>query len=317
MLADRDVARFHRWRRRIRRPQRTQDLAARPHQRDPAIVTTETPPPHPGDLAECAKFIQQPRLIAGDPRRQDVPLQDRRRDREPGQMVHDLRETLERRGPAQRGTHRPDRCHTLPLGQEAPQRGRIDRLDFPPQPGQRATTQQPENLRIAPFPFRATRSELATQQGTGRQQPLKRVTDDPDREPPTHGRLRRQERPMCACVAREQAVEGAGGRPEERGRDPDGRRDPNAIAVARDVLDGDPPLIPRDPCPDRASGGPQLVQPRFRDRGPALGPCRDLRPGEIAQPSQQVVDTVERGRLPIVGQRLEAELEVRQRVRVE
>ena len=49
----------------------------------------------------------------------------------------------------------------------------------------------------------------------------------------------------------------------------------------------------------------------------ALGPGRHLGGRQVAEPAQQVVDAVERRRLPVVGQRLEAQLEVGQRVRVE
>ncbi len=52
VLADRDVARLGRWLHSIGRAGRLEDLATRPDERDPAVVSTKTPPPHPGDLAQ-------------------------------------------------------------------------------------------------------------------------------------------------------------------------------------------------------------------------------------------------------------------------
>ena len=115
----------------------------------------------------------------------------------------------------------------------------------------------------------------------------------------------------------EQAVEGAGHGTEEGGRHADGRRDPDPVAVARDVLDGDPALLAGDPGPDGPPARRQLRQPGVGGRGSALGPGRDLGRAQVAEPTEQVVDAVERGRLPVVRQRLQAELEVGQGVGVE
>ena len=122
---------------------------------------------------------------------------------------------------------------------------------------------------------------------------------------------------MCPRVPGEQAVERAGRRAEERGRDPDRRRDPDAVAIARDVLDGDPALVTGDPRPDRAPRRLELLEPRPRDRGTALGPGGDLLGGQVAEAAQQIVDAVERGRAPIVGQRLETQLQVGQGIGIE
>ncbi len=81
---------------------------------------------------------------------------------------------------------------------------------------------------------------------------------------------------MGPGVAREQPVERGDRRAEERGRDPDRRRDPDAIAIARDVLDREPAVVARDPRPDRAAGTLQFGQPRTGGRGAALGPGGDL-----------------------------------------
>ena len=90
----------------VRRPGRSQDLATGTDECDPAVVATEAPPPHPGHLAESAQLIEQSRLVAGDPGGQDVAFQDRGRDREPGELVDDLGEALDRSVAAGEGATR-------------------------------------------------------------------------------------------------------------------------------------------------------------------------------------------------------------------
>ncbi len=122
---------------------------------------------------------------------------------------------------------------------------------------------------------------------------------------------------MAPCPPREQAVEGAGRRAQERRRNADRWRDPDAIAVAGHVLDRDPAVIAGDPGADGPACRRQLVEPWPGDRRATLGPSRDLGGRQVAQPPEQVVDAVDRRRPPVVGQRLDAQLEVGQRVRVE
>ena len=55
---------------------RPEDLAAGAIQRDPAIVATETPAADPGDLAHRPQLVEEPRLVARDPRGQHVALED-------------------------------------------------------------------------------------------------------------------------------------------------------------------------------------------------------------------------------------------------
>ncbi len=171
----------------VGRPGRPQDLAARPDEDDPAVVAAEAPPPHPGDLAERAELVEQPRLVAGDPRRQDVALEDGRRDRQPGQLVDDLGQPLEGGAAAQR---RPGRAADRPARRPAsragtaPSAGRVDRLDLAPQARQRATAEQAQDLRVAPLALGAARPELAAQERARREQPLERVLDDADRQAP-------------------------------------------------------------------------------------------------------------------------------------
>src|SRR5262245_40706269 len=61
-------------------------------ERDPTVVATERPASDPGHLAERTQLVEQPRLVARDPCRQDVPFQDRGRDGDARQLIDDLRE---------------------------------------------------------------------------------------------------------------------------------------------------------------------------------------------------------------------------------
>ena len=116
---------------------------------------------------------------------------------------------------------------------------------------------------------------------------------------------------------REQPVERPGGRPEERLRDAGRRRHADAVAVARHVLHRDPALLAADPRPDGAARRGQLGEVQR-----CLGPAADravahLVGREVAEAAKEVVDLVRVVRLPLLDERLEAELEVRERLRVE
>ena len=206
----------------IRRPDRSQDVAPGPHEHDPAVVATETPPPDPRDLAHRPQLIEESRLVAGDARREHVALQHGRRDGHAGQLVDDLGESFQRgRSPEYRHVRARsrDRHDPLPCRQEPGERRGIHGLDLAAQPRQRAAAQDPQHVRVAPLAFRATRPELATQQGARRQQTFQGVLHDADRQAEAPRRLWREERAVRAGIAREQALEGALDRPEERIRD--------------------------------------------------------------------------------------------------
>jgi hypothetical protein len=201
VLPDRDVARLARWLDAVRGPRRSQDLATGTDECDAAVIATEAPPPHPGDLAERAQLVEQSRLVARDPGWQHVSFQDRGRDREPGELVDDLGEAFEGGRPAQGRPRRSEGRHALPLGQETAQRGRVDRLDLAPQARERAPAEEPKHLGIAPLALRATGPEFATQQRAGTEQALQRVADHADRKAPATGRVGRQERTVAASPA--------------------------------------------------------------------------------------------------------------------
>ena len=205
-------------------------------------------------------------------------------------------------------------CHS---GRKRAECGRIDRLDLAPQARQRSTPEQPQDVGVAPLAFRAARPELAAEQRAGGEQPLQRVLDDADRQTPAPCRVGRQERAVRTGPAGEQPVERAADRREERLGHPDRGGDADAIPIAGDILDGDPALLAGDPGPDRAPPGGQLVEPRTGDIGPALDPGRQLVGAQVAEAAKEVVDPVGGRRPPVVGQRLEGQLEVGERVGVE
>jgi hypothetical protein len=119
------------------------------------------------------------------------------------------------------------------------------------------------------------------------------------------------------CPARQQALEGVRRGTQEGRGDANRWGDPDRVAIPRHVLDGDPSLLARDPRPDGAAGRGQVLQPRHGRCQPAFGPCRHLGRRQIAQAAQEVVDAIERGRVPVVGEMLQVELELDQRLRVE
>ncbi len=117
--------------------------------------------------------------------------------------------------------------------------------------------------------------------------------------------------------AREEAVQGACHRTEERIGDPGGRLHAHGVAVAGDVLDRDPAARARDPHADGAPARLQLAQPQPGGRDAPVGARSHLVRREIAEAAQEVMYLVH-GRGPaIVCQRLECQLEVRERRRIQ
>ena len=141
--------------------------------------------------------------------------------------------------------------------------------------------------------------------------------DDALRQPPAPRRLHGDERAVGAGVPGEQPVERARRRGEERRRHARRRRHAHAVAVARRVLHRDPALLAGDPRPHRPARRRQLREVQRRLHASAGRPRPGLVGRQVAQAAQQVVDLVRGLRLPLLGQRLEAQLEVREGIRVE
>ncbi len=117
--------------------------------------------------------------------------------------------------------------------------------------------------------------------------------------------------------ARQQPIERACRRTQERGRHPDRRRDAHTVSVASDIFDRDPALVARDADTDSTAGRFQLRQPRNGDGGTARGPGTHFVGGQVPQAAQQVVDLVERRGGPVLDERLQRQLEVAEGIGVE
>ena len=139
----------------------SEGLAAGTPEGDAAVVAAEAALPEPRDLAHRAELVEQPRLVARHPGRQDIAFEHGRRDRESRQLIDDLGQTLERRRCVARRSSLADRCHPLPSRQEPGKDDGVDRFDLPPQTGERPSPEQSEDLGIAPLPLHATGAELA------------------------------------------------------------------------------------------------------------------------------------------------------------
>ena len=122
---------------------------------------------------------------------------------------------------------------------------------------------------------------------------------------------------MRAGVPGQQPLERPDRGPEERLRHARRRRDADAVPVARDVLHRDPALLAADPGPHRAPRGRELGQVERGLGPPAGGPRPHLVRRQVAEAPQEVVDLVRVVGVPLVDERLEAQLEVRERVGVE
>ncbi len=122
---------------------------------------------------------------------------------------------------------------------------------------------------------------------------------------------------MGPCPPREQPVNGAGGRGQEHVRDAGRRLDAERVAIAGRVLDRDPAFLAGDPDRHGPARRAKFREPRICDNLRTLDPGDDLVDPQIADPSQQVVDSVGRARAPVVVQPLQPQLELHERGRIE
>ena len=228
-------------------------LAARPDEHDPAVVAAEAPPPHPGDLAHRAELVEQARLVARDPGRQHVPLQDRRRDRQAGQLVDDLGQALQGGRPAERRRGRSPTaatpCHAgRNRASAAGSTGSTSRRSRASDRRRSSrSTSGSHHSRSAPpgrnsprssVPAASSRSSASSTTPTGR--PQRRAGSGVRNGPCV--RAQRASSPSSAPATGARNASGT----------PDRRRHADAVAVAGDVLDRDPALLAGDPGPDRA-----------------------------------------------------------------
>ncbi len=292
---------------------RAQGLAAGSPEHDPAVVAAEAAVTDPRDLAHRTKLVEQARLVAGDPGREDVSFQHRGRDREAGELVDDLGQALERRGRPERRRGRAEGSRDpLPGRQEPAEHDRIDRLDLATQARERSPAQEPQDLWIAPFPLRTAGTELTAQDRPGREEPFQRILDLAERRRPARRRVGRQERPVGPRPARHEAVECTGHSAQERVGHAGRRLHPERVTVPRDVLDRDEPTLATDPDGHGTMGALERRQALDRGLGTGLRARRNLAGRQVAEPTQQVVDLVDRARRALRGQRLERQLEIGQ-----
>ena len=212
----------------------------------------------------------------------------------------------------------PTAASPCQVRQEPGERGRVDRLHLAPQAGERASAEEPQDVRVAPLALGTAGTELAAKERagggsrssasstmpTGRPQ---RRAGSGDRNGPWVRAQRASSEPRAPRAGPRNAPGIADRRatrrprrdtaPRPRSRS-SGRRRRSASATARRVA---------------ASS----CEPGRRDARSAGRPGRDLPAAEVAEPAQQVVDLVQRRRPPVLGERLQAQLEVGQRLGVQ
>ena len=194
-------------------------------------------------------------MVARDATRQELGLPERHRQRQ--RLERDER-LAQRRAPVD----------ALPAGEEAAERSLLGRLDFAPQRGERGPAQAAKNVRVAPFPLRAARAQLAADELV---RPLERrqlLLGDLELEAEALGCLRGRERAARAREAQEERGQRLVGLLEERRGKTTGRHCPERVPVAPGVLGRDEHVLSPDPHFD----GAPLAQERLSQLGLVLAP---------------------------------------------
>ena len=143
------------------------DLVAE-HQPHAPVGGAERTGADPHHLARRAQRVEVSGLVVGHPSGEHVGLEDRGGDRRALQHP----ERLDQRVEAAAG-----QAHALPLGQEAGQRRRVDRLDLAPEGRQRAAPELAQHVVVAPLALDAVGAELASHDPTLGLQPFQRPED--------------------------------------------------------------------------------------------------------------------------------------------
>ena len=112
--------------------------------------------------------------------------------------------------------------------------------------------------------------------------------------------FRRRERPVGARVAQHEVAGGVGHRLQVALRHTARHRRAECVAVARGVLDGDPPLVARDPDADRA---PLLLE--LSQHGGGRTAQRGLGRRQVAEHSENVSGALDVAHLAVVRQPLQ------------
>ena len=277
-------------------------------ERDPPVVAAQRAAADPHHLAGRAELVEQARRVAGHACRQDVALEDRRRDRHALELRDGLDQPASPPGPS------PTPCQD---GRKRARTSASTGSTSRRRRGQRAAPELAEDVGIG---------ELVGRRRPGGRRPpgagpaaasARRRSSTVSRAIPQRdgGRLG-DERGVAPRPAHEQRVE----RPLDRlqpGLGHAGRRaGADGVAEAGDVLDRDPSLLAADPSPHRAARRLELAE-RVGRVEPLGAPRRDLVGPQVAQPAQQVGSRHPPFARAGPGQRLELELEVGHGLRVD
>ena len=224
------------------------------------------------------------RPVIGQAARQHLRLPLGRRQRQP---LERRERVAQRVGPAGRAGP----VDALPIGQEAPERARVGRLDLAPQRGEARAAQPPHHLGVAPLAPRPARAQLAAHQRPVGLEGRQRRLDGPRLERVAARELGRMEGPVTAGVAGHERPQRLGHRLQERLGHAARRHRAEPVAVAAGVLGRDQAPLAGQVDPDRAPVGDQRL-------GDLLGPPRlgharrDLVRAQVADAAQQVVQAV-------------------------
>ena len=126
-------------------------------QRDAAVALAERLDADPDDFAGRRDRVEIGRIVAVDPRRQDLGLEDRRRQRRALQLLDRVEQRVGAAPP-------PD--DPLPRRREPAEHRLIDRLDLVAQLGERAAPQHAQHAGVGPLAPRAAGTELALDQAS-------------------------------------------------------------------------------------------------------------------------------------------------------
>src|SRR5262245_47147039 len=141
----------------------------------------------PGDFPCCGERVEIGRVIAPHARRQNLRLEDRRRERRSLKVLDRIEQRIE---PETRARH------ALPAGEQAPEDGWFYRLDLLAQSRERSTSHRLKHVRIAPLASGSSGPEFTFQQPAGGGQGLEnRFGRRPPKRIPL-GEVRGRERPM-------------------------------------------------------------------------------------------------------------------------
>src|SRR2546428_1481137 len=223
-----------------------------PIERDAAIVGADRATSDPDHFAAGAQLVEQAGLVAMDAGGQDVAFIRRPGQERAFELGDDLQQPIEAAGLA---------TQAVPAGQKACEGGGRDGLDLAPQACQRASAQRAEYVGVTPLALGATRSELAAQDAAALFQATQRVLDQRSRQTPTLGWIARGERRVRARPTQQQGLERARARLQEDVGNAAWRLYADGIAVARQVLDGDPALFPADARLESAPLRRQPIEP--------------------------------------------------------